>query len=482
NYTAPTPSDPNPVAVVELEVLGRLIPSEGSLLVQGQLTPNSFLLDKNCHLTGGFAVGFWATGPYAGDFVYTFGGYGSHYTPPAHYPQHVPVVGLNWQIDSHMSVKGGLYWAITPQIIAAGGYLKANFSASFFRAWFSLDAYFLIHWKPFYYEAGFHVDFGLKVKVDLLFTSVWLGFDMSASLAIKGPPFGGRAKVSLSVCTIHIDFGASASSPPPLSWSQFDSAFLPAKPSNPSTADQASANRVMINLVSGLVKTTTDQDQREVWVINATELCLETHTVIPSTDYVLTYQETKVGDANATPGASVISSPKTDFTKPGITPMGVASGGFTAQHKITLTGPDDTCLLKAVPVLTNAPKAIWGGSASASNTSSSNSALVSNTLSGFKLIPAQEPTPGVTHSVSRNSLAWELLPTPQAYQDATLSAFSGASATRVDQYIAGSETARAAVLTAMGLAADIPDSTTLQQNLNFTFTPALINGNYGTPA
>lgn len=467
-YKAPDPQDPSPVAVAELEILGRIIPSQGSVMVQGQLTPASFLLDKNCHLTGGFAVGFWASGPYEGDFVYSFGGYGSHYTPPTHYPQNVPAIGLNWQLGSDLSISGGMYWAITPQIIAAGGHLNASLNTSFFKAWFNLDAYFLIEWKPFHYQAGFTVDFGLSVRIDLLFTSVWLGFDISASLQIQGPPFGGTASISLAICTIHVDFGDDASQPVALQWSEFENSFLP----------PTQNNRVNINLTSGLVKTVKDTKGNQVWLVNPKELSLQTNSFIPCSTYTLNYQKTVKAPAKPTN----ITIPATDakgnavtLTQPGIKPMALASSDVTSSHTLTITGPDKACQLKAVAINTNSPKAIWGNTpAEADNTNN----LVSNTLSGFTLQPASGPTPGISHSVSRQNLAWEMDTYTKAYQTPSLTGFSGTQNSSVKQYIQNTNTARTAVLTALGMQNAIPDVTQLQTDLSQPFTPNVMTGTY----
>lgn len=456
-YTAPAPEDPEPVAVVELGVLGQIIPSEGEIMVQGQLTPASFLYDKHCHLTGGFAVGLWTDGQYEGDFVYTFGGYGSHYKPPAHYPQNVPGIGMQWQIDSDMSVKGSVYWAITPQIVAAGGSMSATYHASFFKAWFDLDAYFQINWKPFHYEAGFHVDFGLKVKIDLLFTTIWKGFSMSAGLDVQGPPFGGKAKISLCVCTIHLHFGSSSDTKPPLTWSEFSSAFLP-------QAEQM----LNINLTSGLVKTTKDESGNEVWIINPKDLCITTNAAFPATSYSLKYQE------QGQSSSSDLQSDQPTAGVFGIKPMGVGTGGFTATHNITVTGPDSTCQLKAVAKPKNSPKAIWEN---VSDSKASSSTLVS-TLNGFQLIPGQEPAAGITHSVARNTLAWELEVYDDAFVSETLWAFSGSQATTVNQLIQTSDAARSSVLTALGMQKNIPSADTLASALNNTFTPNLIIGSF----
>ena len=52
-----------PLVQIELALLVRFSSSEGVLWVQAQLTDNSFLLTRDCRLTGGFAYVMWFTGP-----------------------------------------------------------------------------------------------------------------------------------------------------------------------------------------------------------------------------------------------------------------------------------------------------------------------------------------------------------------------------------------------------------------------------------
>ena len=54
---------------IELALLARFSTKEGLLLVQAQLTENSWLLDQSVRLTGGFAFATWWKGPNAGQFV-----------------------------------------------------------------------------------------------------------------------------------------------------------------------------------------------------------------------------------------------------------------------------------------------------------------------------------------------------------------------------------------------------------------------------
>ena len=60
---------------IELGLIARFSSTEGVLLVQAQLTDNSWLLYPSVRLTGGFAFVTWFTGPNRGQFVLTLGGY-----------------------------------------------------------------------------------------------------------------------------------------------------------------------------------------------------------------------------------------------------------------------------------------------------------------------------------------------------------------------------------------------------------------------
>nr|WP_237694796.1 DUF6603 domain-containing protein [Streptomyces sp. SID5468] len=59
---------------------------------------DSYVIDPNCSLTGGFAYTMWfGDSPHAGDFALTAGGYHPGYEPPGHYPQ-VPRLGFSWSL------------------------------------------------------------------------------------------------------------------------------------------------------------------------------------------------------------------------------------------------------------------------------------------------------------------------------------------------------------------------------------------------
>ena len=343
-YVAPNPKDPKPIATVEIEIVGSYKPALGTLLIRGQLTPNSFVLSKKCHLEGGFAIAMWFKGNYSGDFVYSFGGYSAHYKPPGHYPQNIPKLGFLWQVDNEVSIKGGGYWAITPKELMVGGYLKAAFTSSWVRAGFDIDAYFLITWSPLHYDGGFNVTFNLDVRVDLLFCSVWMGFEMGEGLTIHGPPFGGTAYINLAVCTVAINFGADPAPKPLLTGQEFREAFLPK-----SGGVQKTSQILSINIEKGLVKKEKDINGNEIYFINPKELHITTDSFVPCTGF-------EFNDG---------SKPATQIEKFEINPMGEDYDGTTnkSTHHITIikTGASDDStqfsITKSLPK--NAPKSMW---------------------------------------------------------------------------------------------------------------------------
>ncbi len=71
----PKDSGDSALMYAQLSMLAVFKPSEGVLGVMAILTPNSYVLDHDCRLTGGFAFYTWFSGPHSGDFVVTLGGY-----------------------------------------------------------------------------------------------------------------------------------------------------------------------------------------------------------------------------------------------------------------------------------------------------------------------------------------------------------------------------------------------------------------------
>mgnify|MGYP000126437856 CR=1 FL=1 len=221
----------DPLARAQLGLIGELRPEQGELLVEGQLLSGSYVLTPDCVLTGGFATASWfGDNSHSGDFVLTLGGYGrvpdGAASIPSYYPK-VPRLGFNWHVSDHISIKGDAYFALTPSCMMAGGKLKADWHVHDAKAWFDQQADFYIGWQPYYYDAKYHVDIGAKVDVDCFFFDFKCSVNVGADVKLWGPEFSGKAKIKVCGVSIPFNFGADASKPPPLSWSEFKSSFLP---------------------------------------------------------------------------------------------------------------------------------------------------------------------------------------------------------------------------------------------------------------
>jgi hypothetical protein len=147
----------------------------------------------------------------------------------------VPRLGLNWKVSDELTVKGGLYFALTPSVIMAGGSLSATWQSGGIRAWFDAQTDFLIRYKPFHYEISVAIAIGVSVTVDLLVTSVTIVVHVGVGLKITGPPFGGTATIDLSIVSFTLSLGDTSPLPEEIKWPEFRDSFLPPAISRPSS-------------------------------------------------------------------------------------------------------------------------------------------------------------------------------------------------------------------------------------------------------
>lgn len=194
-------------AFLELQIQVIVDPDIGAFQLAAILSPNSFVLDPSCKLTGGFAFYMWfSPNTHAGDFAVTVGGYHPSFDPPDWYPQ-VPRVGFTWSLDSTISITGGAYFAMTPSAAMAGGRLSATYQSGKLKAWFTAWADMLVFWNPFQFDVYIGISIGASYQVDLLFTTSTLEVELGASLHLWGPPTGGSVTVHWWVISFTIDFG-----------------------------------------------------------------------------------------------------------------------------------------------------------------------------------------------------------------------------------------------------------------------------------
>ncbi|MBL8974261.1 MAG: hypothetical protein JNK56_26950, partial [Myxococcales bacterium] len=160
---------------------------------------DSWLLHRDCKITGGFALQVW---PQKGDAVITLGGYHPAFKRPDHYPE-VDRLGFNWAISDAIVVKGGCYFAMTPREAMGGGRLEVSGRWGPLSAGFYAGVDGLIRWDPFYFNVDIVV--GVWGAVDLWFGT--LRFEVGVGLHVEGPPVGGVATLKLAVFSIAIPFG-----------------------------------------------------------------------------------------------------------------------------------------------------------------------------------------------------------------------------------------------------------------------------------
>ncbi len=225
-----------PLAQAQLALRATFISEDGILTVQGLLTPGSYVLSRQCVLSGGFAFFSWfkdqpgADGPKAGDFVATLGGYHPAFVR-GRYPV-VPRLQLQWQVNDRLSIKGSAYYALTAHALMAGGRLEATWSDGDVGASFTASADFLLAWQPYHYDASVSVQMRADITLHI-FGTHHLSFDAGASVHLWGPEFSGTAEVHLSVLgfdvSFNVDFGDHAALPCAVDWSTFRKAFLPAQ-------------------------------------------------------------------------------------------------------------------------------------------------------------------------------------------------------------------------------------------------------------
>jgi hypothetical protein len=380
------------LAVAQLAIRGSFLPEEGVVSIEARLTSASFILSQDCHLTGGFAFYTWfGSNEHAGDFVLTLGGYHPQYKVPDHYPT-VPRLGVDWRIGSTLSVKAEMYFALTAGALMAGGHLRADFHSGDIKAWFDLGANFIISWKPYFYDADFHISIGAEVSVDLLLGTIRKTFHLGADVHVWGPEFSGVANIDLEVTSFTITFGSQNTIAPYISWDEFHHSFLP------------EAEKVIATSVTGGKVREIDQHI----VVNPKELEISVDTSVPADDSNVIFggQQVKAGSQIQLHGASHT------VAQVAMRPLENGHAGkVTSKITLSVTGEGKAEDFIIEPILKKVPASLWDEPLAANNGKPGKPDLngpqfVEDTLSGFVLRPAQPPTLALSHNIDRRNLEY----------------------------------------------------------------------------
>ena len=367
-------------AYVELDIEVVLQPDEGLFMAEAIVAPNSYVLDRNCQLTGGFAFYSWfGSNPHAGDFVFTVGGYHPAFKPPSYYPA-VQRLGFNWPVSGDVLIKGGAYFALTPSCIMAGGSLEAVYQSGNLRAWFTAYADMLIYWKPFYFTASIGIDIGVSYHVHFLFVSATLSFELGATVDLHGPPTGGEIHVHLWIVSFTVSFGASeGAGDQKLDWNQFQE--MVAKPrqqgaaaANTLAATPATPNSALCHITAsdGLLNQVQDVDGSVRWLVRADEFTFDAASAVPMTEVSLNGAPLK-----STAGALAIR------------PMKIAAI-VSSIGTVTLTSDDDNPMIWNGPqaLARSMPQALWGAPVEHPSDLDPNQNLIPDCLSGLTGVSA----------------------------------------------------------------------------------------------
>ena len=340
-----------PIAEAQLALEVEFAPDEGLLAVQAQLTDNSYVLSKDCHLSGGFALFIWFD---TGEFVVSLGGYNDKFDWQSHGYPDVPRLGLNWVLEG-LSIEGGLYFALTPSCVMAGGALDVAYTSphGHITASFSAYADFLLGWRPFYYDADMGVSISGHFKLGNNAARKGIGFSASVDLQMQGPPFGGTAVVDISAISFTVSLGASDPEFTVLDWTDFAANFLPGSATSGDDCCKAS-------IAGGLQQDLRASENPAVdWVVSASTLEINTALSVPVTQIVA--PDGTVFDEGA-PALGVAS-------------MGVGVGDLSSTATVEITSIEGNCCfdvtqLRYAPVTSSVAPALWGAPVDPADSSS----------------------------------------------------------------------------------------------------------------
>ncbi|ADY55654.1 hypothetical protein Sgly_1349 [Syntrophobotulus glycolicus DSM 8271] len=266
----------SPIAYAELALRATISPDEGIFEVVGALTGESYILDRNCRLSGGFAFCLWTKGDHKGDFLITLGGCHHPLFVNTHYPV-MDKVGVNWTIVKGLTLVADAYFALTPNCMMAGARLELAYTDGSFRAWVRASMELLLQWKPFFYDIAVSVSIG--VSFILIFKRVKL--EIGADLHLWGPDFSGKVTIHLHIFDVTIHFGKPRELPQALDWSGFYRDFLSAEDGkNRALRASQGAQLCSVYISDGLLR---EVETERLYVINPYRLRLTTHSKMPST-------------------------------------------------------------------------------------------------------------------------------------------------------------------------------------------------------
>jgi hypothetical protein len=310
------PSDDTALVSIEMALKCTFSSANGTIFLQAQLTDNSWLLSKDCQLTGGF--GFYMCFPDS-QFVITIGGYHPAYQPDPKFPN-PPRLGYHWSFLGVVAIKGESYFALTNSCVMAGARMEATYGPDWINVWFTAYTDFLLSWDPFWYDISAGISLGATFKIHVCFfacVDIDISVSIGATLQVQGPPLNGTVTVNLLVGSVTVSFGPDPNpNKNPSTWQAFSSKYLQSGDTSQTAVDTHVLTGLLPPSPSGAQPTPGTQSQP--WAMTS-EFSFQTETRMPATTYIDFF------DRNSGP----LLVQNID-----IAPMGAHT--ITSTHKLTL--------------------------------------------------------------------------------------------------------------------------------------------------
>ncbi len=325
------PADDFAIVSIELALKARFSTSEGLFSVQAQLTDNSWLITRDCQLTGGFAFFMWFR---KSQFLLTIGGYHPSFRPLPEFPV-VPRVGYRWNFLGVVQIKGEAYFALTNTCVMTGTRMEATYGPDWLQVWFQAYTDILISWDPFHYEVDIGISVGARLRIRVCFfacCTINISVSVGASLHLAGPPFHGSVHADLGPISITIPFGDDAQPLPPAKhWIEFVDQYV--------KSGDANAQAVSAQVTFGLMPAepagapVAPGSFEQPWRL-AAEWSFETSSRMPARGFVLQV------DVARSQGqmAQFVFGRYDDLTTTydfDIAPMYVHASDLTSLHRVT---------------------------------------------------------------------------------------------------------------------------------------------------
>ncbi|MFG2054384.1 DUF6603 domain-containing protein [Micromonospora sp. NPDC048930] len=350
---------------VELALAARYSTVDKVLSVRAALTRNSWLLSRDCQLTGGFAFVVWFDRP---EVLLSIGGYHPRFAKPAHYPD-VPRVGFHWSVGGGVVVKGDAYFTLTPAAVMLGGRLEASYDRSPVRVWFTAALDMIVRWDPLAYSVDVSVSVGARFTIKVCFFAcarINVSVSLGAYVHLEGPPLRGTVTVDLAIASVTVRFGRTESQNY-LDWAQFTTKYL----SGGDAAKPATAATVTAGTLPPALGTRPDGSLERPWSV-APEFAVRVESLMPLAAWRLT------GSGRADDG--------TDGRNVEAVPTGNKVGFVRAALVVTVEQRSGTGwvavptaqlqTLRPATATTGFPAALWDGTLAGGNTSGSRPTMI----------------------------------------------------------------------------------------------------------